>query len=114
MAPSLTIHCSVTEHREYRDLDDRESSSSGDRSTVVDMTTTVETLTCPPEGHDLVLRSAASAYLGRYTGLDSHRVRPAIPGLVTRWMGHPDAASRGRFRGRTSRWRRSGDLNQNI
>lgn len=68
MAPSLTIRCSVTEHREYRDLDDRESSSSGDRSTVVDMTTTVETLTCPPEGHDLVLRSAASAYLGRYTG----------------------------------------------
>ncbi len=68
MAPSLTIHCSVTEHREYRDLDDRESSSSGDRSTVVDMTTTVETLPCPPQGHDLVLRSPALAYLGRYTG----------------------------------------------
>jgi site-specific recombinase XerD len=32
------------------------------------MTTTSETLTSAPDGHDLVLRLAASAYLGRYTG----------------------------------------------
>jgi integrase/recombinase XerD len=32
------------------------------------MTTTSEALTSSPDDHDLVLRLAASAYLGRYTG----------------------------------------------
>jgi hypothetical protein len=33
------------------------------------MTTTSEVLTSQPNDHDLVLRLAASAYLGRYTGI---------------------------------------------
>jgi hypothetical protein len=36
--------------------------------TVVGMTTTSEALTSPADDHDVVLRLATSAYLGRYTG----------------------------------------------
>ncbi len=36
--------------------------------TVVGMTTTSGELTSPADDHDLVLRLAATAYLGRYTG----------------------------------------------
>jgi hypothetical protein len=53
--------------------------------TVVGMTTTSEALASPADDHDVVLRLATSAYLGRCRHLaDPHRVRPAPILLVVR------------------------------